>query len=98
MFGTDAAVTRRCWLQAAGSRTACGRPGDEAALAAIAQRLVADGQSVIDVPSEAAGAGTVFATGQARKIDATDAHSVAVVALRTEGQGASCVRDRQYRV
>jgi transposase len=51
----------------------------------IAQRLVADGESVVDVPAKLSARARVFATGQGRKTDATDAHSVAVVALRTQG-------------
>jgi len=39
----------------------------------IAMRLVADGQEVIDVPPKLAARTRVFATGQGRKTDATDA-------------------------
>src|SRR6266545_7143270 len=51
----------------------------------IAQRLVADGEAVVDVPAKLSARARVFSTGQGRKTDATDAHSVAVVALRTPG-------------
>ncbi|GAA2112536.1 hypothetical protein GCM10009780_68940 [Actinomadura alba] len=51
----------------------------------IAQRLVADGETVIDVPAKLSARARVFATGQGRKTDPVDAHSVAVSALRTEG-------------
>jgi transposase len=51
----------------------------------IAQRLVADGETVIDVPAKLSARARVFATGQGRKSDPVDAHSVAVVALRTKG-------------
>jgi transposase len=51
----------------------------------LAQRLVADGESVVDVPSKLSARARVFATGQGRKTDPVDAHSVAVAALRTEG-------------
>lgn len=51
----------------------------------IAQRLVADGEPVVDVPAKLSARVRVFSTGQGRKTDATDAHSVAVVALRTAG-------------
>jgi len=51
----------------------------------IAQRLVADGEPVVDVPAKLSARVRVFSTGQGRKTDATDAHSVAVVALRTPG-------------
>jgi transposase len=49
----------------------------------LAQRLVADGEAVVDVPAKLSARTRVFSTGQGRKTDATDAHSVAVVALRT---------------
>lgn len=49
----------------------------------LAQRLVADGETVLDVPAKLSARTRVFSTGQGRKTDATDAHSVAVVALRT---------------
>ena len=47
----------------------------------IAQRLVADGEKVIDVPSKLSAQVRVFATGQGRETDPIDAHSVAVAAL-----------------
>src|SRR3954449_12191947 len=49
----------------------------------LAQRRVADGEPVVDVPAKLSARARVFSTGQGRKTDATDAHSVAVVALRT---------------
>jgi transposase len=51
----------------------------------IAQRLVADGESVLDVPAKLSARARVFATGQGRKTDPVDAHSVAVAALRSKG-------------
>jgi transposase len=51
----------------------------------LAQRLVADGETVLDVPAKLAARARVFSTGQGRKTDATDAHSVAVVGLRSPG-------------
>jgi transposase len=51
----------------------------------IAQRLVADGETVVDVPAKLSARARVFSTGQGRKTDPVDAHSVAVVALRTNG-------------
>jgi transposase len=51
----------------------------------IAQRLVADGETVLDVPAKLSARARVFATGQGRKSDPVDAHSVAVAALRTPG-------------
>jgi transposase len=51
----------------------------------VAQRLVADGETVVDVPAKLSARARVFATGQGRKTDPVDARSVAVVALRTPG-------------
>jgi transposase len=49
----------------------------------IAHRLVHDGEVVFDVPSKLSTQVRVFATGNGRKTDPVDAHSVAMVALRT---------------
>jgi len=49
----------------------------------VAQRLVGDGESVVDVPAKLSARAQVFSTGQGRKTDATDAHSIALVAMRT---------------
>jgi transposase len=49
----------------------------------LAQRLLARGETVVDVPAKLAARVRVFDTGNARKTDATDAHAVAMVALRT---------------
>jgi transposase len=51
----------------------------------VAQRLVADGETVLDVPAKLSARARVFATGQGRKTDPLDAHSIAVAALRTTG-------------
>jgi hypothetical protein len=51
----------------------------------LAQRLIADGETVVDVPAKLSARARVFATGQGRKSDPADAHSVAVAALRTDG-------------
>jgi transposase len=48
----------------------------------IAQRLVADGETVVDVPAKLSARVRVFDTGQGRKTDPVDAHSIAVAALR----------------
>jgi hypothetical protein len=55
--------------------TGVGRP--------LAQRLLADGETVVDVPAKLAARVRVFDTGNARKTDASDAHAVAMVAVRT---------------
>jgi transposase len=51
----------------------------------IAHRLVHDGETVLDVPAKLSAQVRVFATGNGRKTDPVDAHSVAMVALRTPG-------------
>ncbi|HEY3003766.1 MAG TPA: transposase, partial [Kribbellaceae bacterium] len=51
----------------------------------IAQRLVADGEPVLDVPAKLSARVRVFDTGQGRKTDPVDAHSVAVAGLRSPG-------------
>jgi transposase len=51
----------------------------------IAHRLLADGEQVVDVPPKLSARTRVFATGQGRKTDATDAHSVALVGTRMSG-------------
>ena len=51
----------------------------------LAARLLADGESVLDVPAKLAARVRVFDTGHGRKTDATDAHSIVMVALRTRG-------------
>jgi transposase len=59
----------------------------------LAQRLLADGERVVDVPAKLAARVRVFDTGQGRKTDATDAHAVAAVALRTPGLRRLSVQD-----
>src|SRR3712207_8820767 len=55
----------------------------------LAQRLLADGERVVDVPATLAARVRVFDTGNARKTDATDAHAIAATALRTRTCGCS---------
>jgi hypothetical protein len=85
-FGTDAAGYRqllraaRQWPQrvwAVEGANGIGRP--------VAQRLLADGERVLDVPARLAARARVFDTGQGRKTDATDAHAIVMVALRDTG-------------
>ena len=85
-YGTDAAgyaailASVRCWPERIwaieGSR-GIGRH--------LASRLVADGEQVVDVPPKLSARTRVFAAGQGRKTDATDAHSVALAATRMKG-------------
>jgi transposase len=51
----------------------------------LAQRLLADGERVLDVPAKLAARARVFDTGQGRKTDAADAHAIVMVALRDKG-------------
>ena len=63
----------------------------------IADRLLADGQDIVDVPAKLSARARVFATGQGRKTDATDAHSVALVGTRMTGL-RPVVTDAQLQV
>ena len=56
-------------------RNGAGRP--------LAQRLLADGEQVVDVPAKLSARARLFDTGHNRKTDARDAHAVAMVAVRT---------------
>jgi transposase len=49
----------------------------------IAHRLVHDGETVLDVPAKLSAQIRVFATGNGRKTDPVDAHSVAMAALHS---------------
>jgi len=85
-FGTDkagyaamrkrvAAWPERTW--AVEGSNGAGRP--------LAQRLLADGERVVDVPAKLSARARLFDTGHNRKTDAHDAHAVAVVAVWTSG-------------
>lgn len=52
----------------------------------LAQRLLADGEQVVDVPPKLSARARLFDTGHNRK---TDAHAVAAVAVRTKACGCS---------
>jgi len=85
-FGTDrdgyAAMLRygRQWPERVWAIEGCAGIGKH-----IANRLLADGEQVVDVPPKLSARTRVFATGQGRKTDATDAHSVALVGTRMTG-------------
>ena len=49
----------------------------------LAQRLLEAGEQVVDVPAKLAARVRLFDTGHNRKSNALDAHSIAVVAVRT---------------
>ena len=63
----------------------------------VAIRLLAEGEQVVDVPPKLSARTRVFATGQGRKTDATDAHSVALVGTRMAGL-RPVVNDEQLAV
>src|SRR3954454_22992400 len=50
-----------------------------------AQRLLAAGEVVVDVPPKLSAKVRVYAVGQGRKTDATDAHSIALAGTRAAG-------------
>src|SRR3954452_5714590 len=50
----------------------------------LAQRLLEAGEEVVDVPAKLSARVRLFDTGHNRKTDARDAHSIAVVAVRTK--------------
>jgi transposase len=51
----------------------------------VAQRLLAVGEEIVDVPPKLSAEVRVYATGQGRKTDATDAHSIALAGTRVAG-------------
>ena len=51
----------------------------------LAQRLLAAGEQVVDVPAKLAARVRLFDSGHNRKTDAHDAHSIAMVAVRPAG-------------
>jgi transposase len=59
--------------------------GSNGAGRSLAQRLLSDGEHVVDVPLKLCARIRLFDTGHNRKTDAHDAHAVAVVAVRTQG-------------
>jgi transposase len=64
----------------------------------LAQRLLADGKPVVDVPTKLSARARVFSTGQGRKTDATDAHSIAwrPCAHRTSSQCGRTITRWRY--
>jgi transposase len=58
--------------------------GSNGAGRSLAQRLLADGEQVVDVPAKLAARVRMLDTGHGRKTDAHDAHSVAVAAVRAK--------------
>src|SRR5262249_19514976 len=63
----------------------------------IAERLVRDGETVVDVPPKLSARARGFAAGQGRKTDATDPHPAALVGTRMTGL-RPVVNDEQLTV
>ena len=83
-FGTDKAgyTAMRTYARTWPQRT-WAVEGSNGAGRSLAQRLLADGERVVDVPAKLSARVRLFDTGHNRKTDAHDAHAVAVVAVRT---------------
>ena len=64
----------------------------------LAQRLVADGESVVDVPPKLSTRARMFDIGHGRKNDQVDARTVAVVALRTKNLRAVVLDDEMVAI
>jgi transposase len=84
-FGTDKAgyAAMRTYVRQWSQRT-WAVEGSNGAGRSVAQRLLADGEQVVDVPAKLSARVRLFDTGHNRKTDAHDAHAVAVVAVRTK--------------
>jgi transposase len=84
-FGTDKAgyAAMRKHVAAWPERT-WAVEGSNGAGRSLAQRLLADGEHVVDVPAKLAARARMLDTGHGRKTDAHDAHSVAVAAVRAK--------------
>ena len=84
-FGTDKAgyAEMRQRVEAWPERT-WAVEGSNGAGRSLAQRLVADGEQVVDVPAKLSARARLLDTGHNRKTDADDAHSVAVAAVRAK--------------
>ena len=64
----------------------------------LAQRLVADGERVIDVPPKLSTRARMFDVGHGRKNDPVDARTVAVVALRTKNLRSVVLDDEMVAI
>ena len=84
-FGTDRAgyTAMRTYVKAWPERV-WAVEGSNGAGRPLAQRLLEAGEHVVDVPAKLAARVRLFDTGHNRKTDALDAHSIAVVAVRTK--------------
>jgi transposase len=84
-FATDkAGCAAMCKHVAAWSERVWAVEGSNGAGKPLAQRLLADGEHVVDVPAKLAARARMLDTGHGHKTDAHDAHSVAVAAMRSK--------------
>src|SRR4029453_17540180 len=95
-FGTDktgyAAMRKKV---AAWPERTWAAEGSNGAARPLGQRLLADGERVVDVPAKLSARARVVDTGHNRKTDAHDAHAVAVVAVRTRSLRVLSYDDRR---
>ena len=75
----------RCSAWPGGGTAFVGVEGASGGGTYLAQRLVADGETLLDVPPKLPTRARVFDTGHGRKNDPTDARTIAVVGLRNGG-------------
>jgi len=78
-------ATPRCFARRSGGPSVWAVQGCSGIGRHVATRLLADLEQVVDVPPKLSGRARVFSTGQGRKTDATDAHSIALVGTRMAG-------------
>jgi transposase len=95
-FGTDTGTYRQLLKVAHQWSDRCGRSRAPTAPVAPAQRLLADGKHVLDVPAKLAARARVFDTGQGRKTEATDAHAIAISQDPTRRRSGRCGLLRRY--
>jgi hypothetical protein len=63
----------------------------------LAQRLVADGEPVVDVPAKLSAQVRMFSTGQGRKTDPVDAHSAHWPGCAGQTYASSALMMRRWR-
>jgi transposase len=86
VLGQTRRASGRCSPGPGSGRTGCRRPGGcEGIGKHLVLRLPGAGETVIDVPAKLSARMRVYATGQGRKTDDTDAHSIALVGARMTG-------------
>jgi transposase len=84
-FGTDPAGFEAMLAHAAWQDRVWAVEGCEGIGKHLVLRLLDAGEQVVDVPAKLSARMRVYATGQGRKTDDTDAHSIALVGVRMRG-------------